>query len=59
MGEKVQYAVLSGELQERIRQDGENHWEDPWQCREEAALRRDMERDKATWWLPAFVRDSE
>lgn len=59
MEEKLQYAALSGELQERIRQDRENHWENPWQCREEAALRRDMERDKATLWRPAFVRDSE
>lgn len=59
MEERLQYAALSDELQERIRRDRENHWENPWRCREEDALRRDMERDKATLWRPAFVRDSE
>ncbi len=59
MEEKLSYAALSPELQERIRQDRAAHWENPWACREDSALRRDMSRDAATLWRPAFVRDSE
>lgn len=59
MEEKLTYSALSDELQARIREDRANHWENPWRCQDESALRRDMRRDEATLWRPAFVRDSE
>ena len=59
MEEKLTYKALSDGLQARIRQDRATHWENPWRCRDEGALRRDMGRDGATLWRPAFVRDSE
>ena len=58
MEEKLTYRALSNGLQARIRQDRASHWENPWRCRDEEALRRDMGRDGATLWRPAFVRDS-
>ncbi len=59
MEEKLTYRALSGQLQERIRRDRAEHWENPWRCREESALRRDGTRDAPTLWRPAFVRDTE
>lgn len=59
MEEKLRYSALSEDLQARIRADRARHWENPFRCRDEDALRRDMTRDKASLWRPAFVRDSE
>lgn len=59
MEKTLRYAKLSEELQERIRADRADRWENPWRFRDEDALRRDQDRDRASLWRPAFVRDSE
>lgn len=53
------YDNLSNELQERIREDRRNHWVNPYAFRDEDAIRRKMNHDRANLWRPAFVRDSE
>lgn len=59
MEQKLKYNRLSDALQQRIRQDREDHWENPCRFQDGEAARRDMERDRASLWRPAFVRDSE
>ena len=53
------YHSLSKELQERIREDRENHVINPYAFKDEDVLRRNMDHDKANLWRPAFVRDCE
>ncbi len=53
------YHCLSKEIQERIRQDRKEHWENPCAFRDEDVLRRRMDHDIANLWRPAFVRDIE
>ena len=51
---------LSAELQERIRADRARHWANPARTDDAQVLRRrDLPRDRATLWRPAFVRDVE
>lgn len=51
---------ISPGLQRRMAADRAAHWRNPHRCPDEAALRRiDTERDRATLWRPAFVRDIE
>ena len=51
---------LSAELQERIRADRARHWANPARKDDAQVLRRrDLPRDRATLWRPAFVRDVE
>ena len=59
MKQELVYHQLSEELQERIRRDRAEHWENPYRCREENAQRQGEERDKSPLWRPAFVRDIE
>ncbi len=65
MEKKLNYHSLSRELQERILED-RNKTEgpmaggkSPWRFPDEKAVRRDPDRDKASLWRPAFVRDTE
>lgn len=53
------YNSLSKELQERITEDRQAHWKNPYAFQDENALRRDPNHDKANIWRPAFVRDAE
>lgn len=53
------YISLSEELQERIREDRKNHAENPFACSEDAIVRRNPNRDKASLWRPGYVRDCE
>jgi len=55
----LHYNALSPELQQRISDDRRAGWVNPWRCGDETALRRDMGRDAATLWRPAYVRDVE
>ncbi len=55
----LKYMSLSEGLQDRIRKDRDNHVENQFSCQDVSALRRNQERDKATLWRPAFVRDTE
>ncbi|MBR1390388.1 MAG: HD domain-containing protein [Lachnospiraceae bacterium] len=53
------YHNLSQELQQRIREDRRQHKENPYACRDEDALRREMDHDRANLWRPSYVRDIE
>ena len=53
------YHKISEELQNRIKEDMKNHILSPYRCNDEDIVRRNMERDKATLWRPAFQRDIE
>ncbi len=53
------YHELSEELQQKIKQDRENGWHNPYAFCEEAVIRRDMSHDKSRLWRPAFVMDIE
>lgn len=55
---KMKYDSLSAELIERIRYDRENNTMPNFAARDSEAIRRvDREKDKATIWRPAYVRD--
>lgn len=54
-----EYAELSEELQERIRQDRNNHVVNPYACQDEACVRRRASSANSLLWRPAFVRDVE
>ncbi len=53
------YHSLSEELQDRIREDRKNHWENPYACSDEKIIRRRPDHDLPNLWRPAFVRDTE
>lgn len=53
------YKELSADVQKQIILDRENHWENPWKCKDNQVMRRDNSRDKANLWRPSFVRDIE
>ena len=53
------YHKISEELQNQIKEDMKNYYESPYRCNDEDIVRRNMERDKATLWRPAFQRDIE
>ncbi len=55
----LHYTELSKTLQERIAEDRQRAWVNPWRASEESAIRRNPGRDTATIWRPAFVRDVE
>lgn len=56
---KLKYQKLSDALQERILHDRETGDAPRPACREDAVIRRNMGKDKASLWRPAFVRDIE
>jgi dGTPase len=51
------YNKISEELQARIRADREAGVRNPYAFQDENVVRRNMDRDKANLWRPAFVRD--
>lgn len=53
------YHNLSEELQKRIQNDRKNGYVNPCSFKNEAVIRRNMERDKQNLWRPSFVRDIE
>ena len=53
------YNHLSQEIQDKILEDRENHWVNPYAFRNEDVVRRNPNHDKANLWRPAFVRDCE
>ena len=53
------YHNLSEELQKRIREDRACGKVNPYAFRDEDAIRREMDHDRANLWRPAFVRDCE
>ncbi|WP_322183367.1 deoxyguanosinetriphosphate triphosphohydrolase family protein [Neglectibacter caecimuris] len=59
MQNELKYHKLSRELQEKIRRDRAEHWENPFRFQEANAVRPGEERDRSPLWRPAFVRDTE
>lgn len=53
------YHKLSKEIQEKILQDRQEHWVNPYAFQDENILRRYQTHDIANLWRPAFVRDTE
>jgi dGTPase len=53
------YKKLSKRLQAQIKADQSEHRLSPWRTRDTAVIRRNPERDHASLWRPAFVRDVE
>lgn len=53
------YHKLSEEIQRQMKEDKKSNYVNPYRCRDEDIIRRNMEQDKANLWRPAFVRDIE
>lgn len=53
------YLNLSDSIQKRIIEDRQNHVENPYAFKDEDALRRNENHDRANLWRPTFVRDIE
>ena len=54
MSQTKNYIPLSKELEERIREDRENHVKNPYACSDDAVIRRDMAHDKQTIKMMIF-----
>lgn len=59
MADTSKYNKINKELQQKIKDDRENHWVNPYAFKDENAIRRDNSVDKANLWRPVFVRDTE
>lgn len=59
MADDLRYNKINEELQQKIKNDRENHWVNPYAFKDENAVRRDSSVDKANLWRPVFVRDTE
>jgi dGTPase len=51
------YNKLSDQLQKQIENDQQSGWKNPYAFNSGNVVRRNMDRDKANLWRPAFVRD--
>lgn len=59
MSDTVKYNKISKELQQEIVYNREKHWINPYAFKNENAVRRNNDIDKANLWRPVFVRDVE
>lgn len=59
MSSIVKYKKIDEELQREIIFNREQHWVNPYAFKDENAVRRNNEIDKANLWRPVFVRDIE
>lgn len=59
MADALKYNKINEGLQQKIKDDRENHWVNPYAFKDENAVRRDNSVDKANLWRPVFVRDTE
>ena len=59
MADALKYNKINEELQQKIKDDRENHWVNPYAFKDENAIRRDNSVDKGNLWRPVFVRDTE
>lgn len=57
--ESLRYHKIQEQIQEQIREDRSRHMVNPYAFRDEDVVRRNPNRDKASLWRPAFVRDIE
>ena len=53
------YDKLSNEIKDRIIEDRAKGYVNPFACKNDMVIRRNMKRDKENLWRPAFVRDTE
>ncbi len=53
------YNYLSQSISSRILEDKENNITNEYACYDRQAIRRNMDRDKANLWRPAYIRDVE
>lgn len=59
MADALKFNKINEELQQKIKDDRENHWVNPYAFKDENAVRRENSIDKANLWRPVFVRDTE
>ena len=59
MADALKFNKINEELQQKIKDDREKHWVNPYAFKDENAVRRDNSVDKANLWRPVFVRDTE
>lgn len=59
MSSIVKYKKIDEELQQEIIFNREQHWVNPYAFKDENAVRRNNDVDKANLWRPVFVRDIE
>lgn len=59
MADALKYNKINEELRQKIKDDRENHWVNPYAFKDENAVRRNNDIDKANLWRPVFVRDIE
>lgn len=59
MADALKFNKINEELQQKIKDDRENHWVNPYAFKDENAVRRNNDIDKANLWRPVFVRDIE
>lgn len=55
----IKYNRIDEDLQQKIISDRESHWINPYAFKDEMAVRRNNDIDKANLWRPVFVRDVE
>ena len=55
----IKYNRIDEDLQQKIISDRESHWINPYAFKDEMAVRRNNNIDKANLWRPVFVRDIE
>lgn len=55
----IKYNRIDEDLQQKIISDRESHWINPYAFKDEMAVRRNNDIDKANLWRPVFVRDIE
>ncbi|MBE5926147.1 MAG: HD domain-containing protein [Lachnospiraceae bacterium] len=53
------YNYLSYSINNRILEDKKNNITNEYACHDGQAIRRNMDRDKANLWRPAYIRDVE
>lgn len=55
----IKYNRIDEDLQQKIISNRESHWINPYAFKDEMAVRRNNDIDKANLWRPVFVRDVE
>lgn len=55
----IKYNRIDEDLQQKIISNRESHWINPYAFKDEMAVRRNNDIDKANLWRPVFVRDIE
>ena len=55
----IKYNRIDEDLQQKIISNRESHWINLYALKDEMAVRRNNDIDKANLWRPVFVRDIE